>query len=154
MLSFLCGRDPKERPVAYLLSISRPGRGSASCREVRCRLPLAGDSPTELSLAGTSLTHLGEVAGPGRPQRAEGQEEAGRALPPEPGKRRRRGAGETDSDLSRELSLRGLAGRGPRRAGAVGEPPSPTRTACGGSARGPRALLARSGTASSAALHG
>lgn len=68
-----------------------------------------------LSLAGTSLTHVG-WQGWGRPQRAEGREEAGRALPPEPGRRRRQGAGETDSDLSRELSLPGLAERGRRRA--------------------------------------
>lgn len=114
--------------------------------------------PRALSLAQTGLTHLGRVARVGRPQRAEGREEAGPALPPTPGQagRRRQGAGETVSDLSRELSPPGLAASGPRRAGPAPQPPSPTRAACGDSAWGrgcgggfspgdPRGPLARSG---------
>lgn len=40
---FLRGRDLKERRVAYLRPISPSGSGSASCRAVRGRLPLARD---------------------------------------------------------------------------------------------------------------
>lgn len=69
-------------------------------------------SPRALSRARTGLTHPGRVARVGRPQRAEGQEaeEAGRAHPPGPGRRRRQGAGETDSDLPRERPLPAAGG--------------------------------------------
>ncbi|XP_035294366.1 ankyrin repeat domain-containing protein SOWAHB isoform X1 [Cricetulus griseus] len=63
----------------------------------------------------------------GTPQRAE-VKEAGRALPPEPGRRSQR-AGETDSDLS--------AATGQLRSGAAWEPPSATGAARGDSARAP-----------------
>lgn len=71
----------------------------------------------------------------GTHQRAEVQE-AGRALPPEPRRRSQR-AGETDSDLSRELSLRGQAATGQRSSGAAWEPPSATGAARGDSAWAP-----------------
>lgn len=85
-------------------------------------------------------------------------QEAGRALPPEPERRSQR-AGETDSDLSRELWRRGLAATGQRRSGAAWEPPSATGAARGDSARapapgGPSILPERSGDAGGAGLRG
>lgn len=51
---------PKERPSVYLRCASRAGSGSASCRTVCSRLPLAGDFTYPRALLGwTSLTHVG-----------------------------------------------------------------------------------------------